>query len=75
MSPISIVDHTGVILPNGTKLKPICCKIQILDCRENRKAALYTALAEENWDNVLAAPDVQQAICVLEEKTHVHMDR
>ena len=68
-------DHTAVILPAGTKLKPIRCKVQIRDCRENRKATLYTALAEENWDNVLAAPDVQQAVCVLEEKIRGHMDR
>ena len=33
------------------------------------------SLAEENWDNVLAAPDVQQAVCVLEEKIRGHMDR
>ncbi|CAH3015686.1 unnamed protein product [Porites evermanni] len=68
-------DHTAVILLAGTKLKPICCKVLIWDCRENRKAVLYTALAEENWDNVLAAPDVQQAVCVLEEKIHGLMDR
>ena len=30
---------------------------------------------EENCDNVLAAPDVQQAVCFLEEKIHSHMDR
>ena len=53
-------DHTAVILPGGTKLKLIRCKVQIRDCRENRKAALYTALAEENWDNVLAASDVNK---------------
>ena len=53
----------------------ICCKVQVRDCRENRKAALYTALVKENWDNVLASPDVQQAVCVLEEKIHGHMDR
>lgn len=68
-------DHTAVILLAGTKLKPICCKVQIRDCRENRKATLYTALAEENLDNVLAAPDIQQAFCVLEEKIHGLMDR
>ena len=65
-------DHTAVILPAGTKLKPIRCKVQIWDCRENCKATLHTVLAEENWDNVLA---VQQAVCVLEEKIHGHMDR
>ena len=80
MPPISIIlliktDHTAVILPPGTKLKPIRCKVQIRDCRENHKATLYTSLAEENWDNVLTAPDVQQAVCVLEEKIHGHIDR
>ena len=78
MPPISIIlsiktDHTAVILPPGTKLKPIHCEVQIRDCRENHK--LYTALAEESCDNVLAAPDVQQVVCVLEEKIHGHMDR
>ena len=53
-------DHTAVILPAGAKLKFIRCKVQIRDCRENRKATLHTALAEENWDSVLADPDVQQ---------------
>ena len=68
-------DHTAVILPAGSKLKPVRFKVQIRDCRENCKAALYTALAEENWDNVLAAPDVQRAVFLLEEKIHGHMDK
>ena len=80
MPPISIIlliktDHTAVILSTGTKLKPIRCKVQIWDCRENCKATLYTALAEENWDNVLTAADVLQVVCVLEEKIHCHIDR
>ena len=49
--------------------------MQIWDCRENCKAVLYTVLVEENWDNVLAAPDVQQALCLLKEKIHGHMDK
>ena len=61
-------DRTAVILLAGTKLKPIYCKVMMWDCRENRKAVLYTALAEENWDNVLAAPYVQQVVCLLEGK-------
>ena len=65
-------DHTAVILVAGTKLKPICSKVLIWDCRENRKAVLYTALAEENWDNVLTAPYVQQVVCLLEGKIHGH---
>ena len=68
-------DHTAVILPAGTNLKPIRCKVQMWDCRENCKAILYTALVEENWDNVLTAPDVQQALCLLKEKIHSHMDK
>lgn len=67
-------DHTAVILLAGTKLKPICCKVLIWDCRENRKAVLYTALAEENWDNVLDAPYVQQVVCLLEGKIHGHVE-
>ena len=68
-------DHTAVILPASTKLKPICWKVQIQDCIENRKAILHSALVEENWNNVLAAPDVQQALCLVEEKIHGHMDK
>ena len=68
-------DHTAVILLGGTKLKPICYKVLIWDCRENRKALLYTALAEENWDNVLAAPYVQQVVCLLEGKIHGHLGK
>ena len=67
-------DRTAVILLAGTKLKPICCKVLIWDCRENRKAVLYTALAEENWDNVLDAPYVQQVVCLLEGKIHGHVE-
>ena len=70
-----VTNHTAVILPAGTKLKPIRRKVRYGICRENCKAALYTALADENWDNVLAAPDVQRAVCILEETIHGHMDR
>ena len=68
-------DHTAVVFPAGTKLKPICCKVQIQHCRENHKAALYNEMVEENWDEVLAAPGVQQAVCVLEEKIHGNTNR
>ena len=32
-------------------------------------------LTEENWENVITAPDVQQVVCVLEEKIYGHVDR
>lgn len=41
-------DHTAVILPPGTKLKPIRRKVQIRDCRKDRKECLYKSLAGEN---------------------------
>ena len=46
-------DHMGVILPPGTKLKPIRRNVQIRDCRKHRKEDFYKALAGETWHAVL----------------------
>ena len=42
-------DHTAVILPAGTKLKPIRHNVRIRDCRRHRKEGLYLKLVSENW--------------------------
>ena len=60
-------DHTAVILPPGTKLKPIRRKVQIRDCRKHRKECLYKSLAGENWGAVLNTNDVDQAVSNLEK--------
>ena len=48
-SPYSIhmlikTDHQGVILPAGTKLKPVRCKVQIRDTRKHQKEELILRL-------------------------------
>ena len=68
-------DHTAVILPPGTKLKPIRRKFQIRDCRKHRKECLYKSLAGENWGAVLNTTDVDQAVSNLETVIHAHMDK
>ena len=42
-------DHTAIILPAGSKLKPVCQKVRIRNCRKHRKEALYLELAGETW--------------------------
>ena len=68
-------DHTAVILPPGTKLKPIRRKVQIRDCRKHRKECLYKSLAGENWGAVLNTNDVDQAVNNLETVIHAHTDK
>ncbi|CAB4027546.1 RNA-directed DNA polymerase from transposon X-element, partial [Paramuricea clavata] len=45
-------DHIGVILPAGTKLKPIRRKVEFPDCRKHRKKDFHKALAKEDWEDV-----------------------
>ena len=77
-APFSIsikTDHTAVILPAGSKLKPVRQKVRIRDCRKHRKGALYLELAGETWDSVLETNDVEEAVNNLETLIHSHMDR
>ena len=67
-------DHTAVILPAGTKLKPIRQNVRIRDCRKHRKEGLYLKLVSENWDSVLNLNDVEEAVNNLEAKINHHMD-
>ena len=68
-------DHMAVILPPGTKLKPIRRKVQIRDCRKHRKEDFYKALAGETWHAVLNANDVDQAVSNLETVIRTHMNK
>lgn len=68
-------DHTGFVIPAGTKLKPIRREVKMWDCRDHRKGALHNGHAEVNWDDVLLCSDVDEAVCLLEEKISDHVDR
>ena len=75
--PIQVLmrtDHKGVILPAGTKLKPIRHKYKIRDCRDHRKIAFYQALAEEIWDDVFTTTNIDEVVNNLESKICGHMD-
>ena len=67
--------HTAVILPAGSKLKPVRQKIRIRDCRKHRKEALYLELAGETWDSILGTNDVDETVNNLETLIHRHMDK
>ena len=75
-TPFSIsikTDHTAVILPAGSKLKPVRQKNCIRDCRKPREEALYLELAGETWDSVLGTNDVDEAVNNLDTLIHRHM--
>lgn len=59
----------------GLKLKPVCQKVRIRDCRKHRNEALYLELAGETWESVLGTIDVDEAVNNLETLIHSHMDR
>jgi hypothetical protein len=64
-------DHKGFVLPAGTKLKPLRRKLQLRDCRKHRKQDFYQALASEDWNEVLAAENVN----LMEDKIKTLMDK
>ena len=68
-------DHRTVILPAGSKIKPVRQKIRIRDCRKHRKEELYLELAGETWDSVLGTNDVDEDVNNLETLIHRHMDK
>lgn len=55
-------DHSGVILPARSKVKPTRRKVSIRDRLAHRKIAFYQALEKENWDRVLSANNLDQAV-------------
>ena len=61
-------DHFGVILSAVRKLKPMRRKFLFRDCRKHRKDALYRALAEQDWEAVLKATNVDEAVDYLSNK-------
>ena len=77
-APFSIsikTDHTAVISPAGSKLKPVRQKIRIRDCRKHRKEALYLELVGATWDSVLGTNDPDEAVNNSETLIHRHMDK
>ena len=68
-------DHEGFVLPAGLKLKPVCHKVLVQDCREHRKQSFYMALATVDWSDVFNAVDINKAVEVLKEKILVVMDK
>ena len=68
-------DHTGVILQAGTKLRSIPRKVKVRDCRKHRKEDLYSVLAGEDWDDILEATDIKDAMDWLECKILGHMNK
>lgn len=67
--------HMAVILPVGTKLKPVHQRVRIHDLRKHWKEDFYLALASKSWECVLSATDVDQAVKNSEILIHKHMDR
>ena len=57
-----------MILPPGMKLKPLRYKVQLRDCREHRKANLYSELEQVDWGFVLEANNIEDAVTSLETK-------
>lgn len=79
-SPYSIhmlikTDHQGVILPAGTKLKPVRCKVQIRDTRKHQKEELYLAFNAEDWSEVLSGNNVDYVVDNMEKKIRTLMDK
>ena len=68
-------DHQGVILPAGTKLKPLRRKVQIRNTRKHRKEALYLALNAEDWSEVLSGNNVDCVLNNMEKKIRTLMDK
>ncbi|CAB4023089.1 RNA-directed DNA polymerase from transposon X-element, partial [Paramuricea clavata] len=68
-------DHMGVILPAGTKLKPMRRKVEFRDCRKHRKEDFHKALAEEDWEDVSQSTNVNDSVNCLERKIKDHMNK
>lgn len=68
-------DHKGFVLPAGNKLKSVCHKLQIHNCREHCKQAVYKALVSEDWSIVLVAGNIDVAVNLIEDKITTLMDK
>ena len=75
LNPLAKSDHTGVVLPAGTKLRPVRRKVKIRDQREHCKQDLYKALAEEDWSEVYQSQGVDQAISCMERIILSHLEK
>ena len=68
-------NHRGVILPAGSKLRPLRRKVHIRDRRLHWKQDLYMALVEEDCREVLDTENVNEAVNKLETTIRGHSDR
>ena len=57
-----------MILPPGTKLKPLRYKVQPRDCSEHRRANLYFELEEVDWGFVMEANNIEDTVRSLKTK-------
>ena len=64
-----------MILPAGSKLRPVRRKVHIRERRLHRKQDLYIALVEEDWREVLDTKNVNEAVNKLETTIRGHLDR
>ena len=64
-----------MVLPAGTKLRPVRRKVKIRDQREHRKQDLYKALAEEDWSEVYQSLGVDQAVSRMERIILSHLEK
>ena len=64
-----------MVLPAGTKLRPVRWKVKIRDQREHRKQDLYKALAEEDWSEVYQSMGVDQAVSHMERIILSHLEK
>ena len=64
-----------MVLPAGTKLRPVQRKVKIRDLIEHRKQDIYKALAEEDWSEVYQSLDVDQAVSRMEQIILSHLEK
>ena len=67
-------DHLGIIVPPGTKLKPIRVKCTIRDRRTHRMIVLKNALQQQDWSKVLDSDDVNEAANILHTTINYLLD-
>ena len=68
-------DHKVFVLPAGTKLKPLCCKVLVCNCREHHKESFYLASAAQDRQEVVTADNVDVAVRIMEDKICSLMDK
>ena len=75
VNPLIKTDHKGVVLPAGTKLKPIRYRRIFRDYRHHRKAEFNEALEKVDWSPVLEATDVNTSVNNFQDIIHNLMNK